>query len=235
MNLLRRAIMQSGGAPALPKYEFTGNVFDIEPAIGDVSASGITWTGTHFWIVVSDNPSFMFKLNPDFTYAGITINGLDQSVFDLTFDGTHVWTISNISDNFVNYDKDSGNQISAGFSTAPQNLNPLAAVWDSIDNKLLTNPGGDVVDTWTNAGVYSGTRVIDTTNSNYLGFNFDGENFLLQNPSLALLQEVNYAGVQQGIGIDISALIQVESSTNTDKFYYLLVASERNVYEYSKG
>ena len=76
-------------------FAYTGTSFSV--AGQRTAPTGITWDGTHFWVIGPTSPQRVYKYNAAGVYQNVlfdvTAQGTDP--MDIVWDGTHFWVLNN--------------------------------------------------------------------------------------------------------------------------------------------
>ena len=91
---------------------------------------GITWDGTHFWVVGSYTDA-VYKYTSAGVYTGtsFSVGSQEGNPLDITWDGTHFWVVGNSTDTVYKYTS-AGFYTGTSFSVASQENNPQGITWD---------------------------------------------------------------------------------------------------------
>jgi hypothetical protein len=70
----------------------------------DTTPQGITWDGTHFW-VVGVTTDAVYKYTSAGVYTGTSFSVASQETFPsgITWDGTHFWVVGDATDKVYKY------------------------------------------------------------------------------------------------------------------------------------
>ena len=107
---------------------YSGTSFSV--ASQDTRPSGITWDGTHLW-VVGDSNNAVYKYTAAGTYTGtsFSVASQDTQPSGITWDGTHFWVVGTNGDAASKYTS-AGVYTNTNFSVASQESTPQGITWD---------------------------------------------------------------------------------------------------------
>jgi len=131
---------------------YTGISFSV--ASQDLSPTGITWDGTHFWVIgISNATAYKYTAAGVYTGTSFSVASQETSPRGITWDGTSFWVVGIITDTVYKYTS-TGAYTGISFSVAGQDTSPIGITWDGTH--LWVAGGNRRGFKYTAAGAYTG-------------------------------------------------------------------------------
>jgi len=135
-------------------WSYSGTCFSVYNQ--DIDPSGITWDGTHFWMLGKYSQR-VYQYTLAGVYTGIYFNIYYQEHYPsgICWDGTHFWVVGNETDRVYQYTL-AGVYTGTNFYVGDHSVSSQGITWDGIYFYVL-DEADDRVYRYTNVGVYTGT------------------------------------------------------------------------------
>lgn len=183
---------------------------DIQPAgyteftsslSGTSTVEGVTWDGTHFW-VVSNGDDSIYQVNLDGSMTGFSFSVATQETGPrgITWDGTHLWVVgaSNQAHKYATDGTYTGVQFNIDF-------NSWGITWDGT-HFWVANIQTDNVIQYTAAGAATGVSFsVISEQSAIQGLTWDGTHFWIVGSGQDFAHQYTQAGTYTGTSVDLSA------------------------------
>jgi len=191
------------GNNTTPEINYTGTSFSIDNP--DSSTRGITWDGTHFWVMGSFTQR-VYQYTAAGVYTGTSFNTGFQVVggMDITWDGTYFWIVD-IEHDVYKYAAD-GTYTLTYFNVTAQDSTPRGITWDG-NNFWIVGQQNERAFQYTSEFVYTGTSFSTISEIDSLGgMTWDGNSFWIidQQEQKNTVYQYTAAGVYTGNSFDVS-------------------------------
>ncbi len=146
---------------------------DLAPTIGSASPKSITWDGTYFWVVATDN--YVYKFNTSGVFqSNFSVSSQTTNPQAIVWDGSHLWVVGYSQQALFKYNT-SGAYQNVSIS-ASQNTSPRDAAWDGTHFYVINNSTARVYK-YSASGTYIGNFLVSSQAPAPFGVLWDGTYF----------------------------------------------------------
>ncbi|SFD72513.1 hypothetical protein [Pseudoalteromonas denitrificans] len=173
------------------KYTLGGAPVATYPLTHGTGPIGITWDGTHFWVVLHSAKG-VFKYTSDFTYANVSfsVSAQASNYRGLAWGGGHLWLLG--EDKRVYKYNSSGTYQNFNFSVT-QISTPQGIAYDESNDRIaLCNSGTNAIHSWNPLnGTYHGAVAYFSGATNLRGVTILNNNYYVLQISTPVLMYTN--------------------------------------------
>jgi hypothetical protein len=146
---------------------------NFAPTIGSAVGKSITWDGTYFWVLASDN--YVYKFNASGVYqSNFSVSSQTNNPQGIVWDGSHLWVVGYTQQALFKYNT-SGAYQSVSISVS-QNTSPRDVSWDGTHFYVINNSTA-IVYKYNASGSYIGNFLVSSQDSSPFGITWDGTYF----------------------------------------------------------
>jgi len=206
-------------------------VLTFDVSLQDTNALGVTWDGTHYWVVGATNDRvYKYDAAGAYTSTFFSISAQSTSPFDIEWDGTFFWVLDGANNKIWKYNS-AGVYQSVFFSVNTQATSGWKGVtWDGTFF-WVANSNGNVYK-YNSSGVYQSVTFSAASEVTSLqGIAWDGTYFWVAD-YYQTLYKYNSAGVYQNETITTEYINGVGTKDNAPM---VVVQSPRSVDVYGEA
>ena len=211
---------------------YTGTHFDV--GAQDGNPYGITWDGTHFWVVGEAN-RYIYQYNStgDYTGTNFGVFAQDSDPYGITWDGADFWVVGAGGDEVYKYTS-AGVYTGTHFDVGAQDGWPCGIAWDGTYFWIL-GMNGDRIYKYTSAGVYTGTYFsVRDEDADPYGIEWDGTHLWVVGSQHNRVYKYTSAGVYTGVYFDIGTEDGSPWGITWDSSHFWITGDGNNeVYKYN--
>jgi len=188
-------------------FAYSGTSFSV--ASQRTSPTGITWDGTHFWVIGPTSPQRVYKYNAAGVYQNVLFDVTAQgtSPTDIVWDGSFFWVINNAASPYKRVSKYNASGVYQNVFweyNAVTTMDGEGLAWDGTFFYVVGNVT-DTIRKFNAAGVDQGVSYsVAAQETNPKGITFDGTYLWVVGTSSGKAHKYNTSGVYQNESFAVS-------------------------------